>query len=191
MQDEETLIKNLKENSTIALQHLYTNYREGFIKWAAFNYNIDKEEAEDVCSDTCIDVYHNIINERYKKTSESSLKSYFYEIGKYKILNIISRGKMTDNHHKIIAERSKESVFMSDAGHHKKEMVEKVKELMDLMDDKCQKVLTLFYFHNLSMELIAEKMDFKNEDVAKNKKLKCLRRLQILTLERYEKTDFF
>jgi hypothetical protein len=41
------------------------------------------------------------------------------------------------------------------------------------------------------MELIAEKMDFKNEDVAKNKKLKCLRRLQILTLERYEKTDFF
>lgn len=191
MQDEVELIKSLKTQNIDSLKHLYQNYRDGFIKWAAYNYNIDREEAEDVCSDTCIDVYQNIVNEKYKKTNESSLKSYFYEVGKYKILNILNKGKTSETHLKIIGERSKDSYGTSDANQQRKEMVQKVKELMDLLDDKCQKVLTLFYYYNLSMEVIAEKMEFKNEDVAKNKKLKCLRRLQILTLERFEKTDFF
>jgi len=191
MQDEVELIKSLKTQNIDSLKHLYQNYRDGFIKWAAYNYNIDREEAEDVCSDTCIDVYQNIVNEKYKKTNESSLKSYFYEVGKYKILNILNKGKTSETHLKIIGERSKDSYGTSDANQQRKEMIQKVKELMDLLDDKCQKVLTLFYYYNLSMEVIAEKMEFKNEDVAKNKKLKCLRRLQIITLERFEKTDFF
>jgi len=191
MQDEVELIKSLKTQNIDSLKHLYQNYRDGFIKWAAYNYNIDREEAEDVCSDTCIDVYQNIVNEKYKKTNESSLKSYFYEVGKYKILNILNKGKTSETHLKITGERSKDSYGTSDANQQRKEMIQKVKELMDLLDDKCQKVLTLFYYYNLSMEVIAEKMEFKNEDVAKNKKLKCLRRLQIITLERFEKTDFF
>jgi DNA-directed RNA polymerase specialized sigma24 family protein len=106
-------------------------------------------------------------------------------------LNILNRQKISETHLRIIANQQGSSYNNIFETSKNEEITTKVKELMELIDVKCQKVLTLFYFHNLSMEDIAQEMDFKNEDVAKNKKLKCLKRLQHIAFGRYEKTDFF
>jgi RNA polymerase sigma factor (sigma-70 family) len=188
---DEQIISDLKNHDMSALQYVYQTYRKDFVNWASFKYTIDVEEAEDVFSDSVIDLYQNVITERYKKSSTASLKSYLFEIGKNKILNILNKQKISDTHLKIIAnqqDNTYNNTFESSAN---REIVSKIKELMELIDIKCQKVLTLFFFHGLSMEEIALEMEFKNEDVAKNKKLKCLRRIQQLAFERYDKTDFF
>jgi RNA polymerase sigma-70 factor (ECF subfamily) len=174
-----------------ALQYVYQTYRKDFIKWASFKYTVDTEVAEDVFSDAVIDVYQNVLSGRYTKSDRASLKSYLFEIGKNKILNILNRQKISETHLKVISyqqEKTYNNIFETNKN---QEITTKVQELMELIDEKCQKVLTLFYFHSLSMEDIAHEMAFKNEDVAKNKKLKCLRRLQHLAFERYDKTDFF
>jgi hypothetical protein len=41
------------------------------------------------------------------------------------------------------------------------------------------------------MSSIAEKLGMKSEDVAKNKKLKCMKKLQVIVLEKFDKSDFF
>ena len=192
MQEDEKIINDLKNCSEEALQYLYENYRQQFIKWATYNYHIGVEEAEDIYSDAIIDVYQNIRTGKYIKQNNSSLKSYLFEVGKYKILNLINKKKLNDVHHQNIYHLNVDKRQDSpEVNQFSEDLAIKVKELMNLLDDKCKEVLTLYYFYNLSMEKIAEKMDFKNDDVSKNKKLKCLRKLQELTFERYEKADFF
>lgn len=190
MQDEK-IISDFRNHNMNALQYVYQNYRKDFIKWASFKYSIEAEVAEDVFSDAVIDVYQNVLSGRYIKSERASLKSYMFEIGKNKILNILNKQKVSDTHLKVISyqqDKSYNNIFDLNKN---QEITTKVQELMELIDEKCRKVLTLFYFHSLSMEEIAAEMEFKNEDVAKNKKLKCLRRLQHLAFERYDKTDFF
>jgi RNA polymerase sigma-70 factor (ECF subfamily) len=170
---------------------VYQTYRRDFIKWASFKYSIDAEVAEDVFSDAVLDVYQNVLSERYHKSDRASLKSYLFEIGKNKILNILNRQKISETHLKIMAHQQGSSYNNIFEANKNEEISSKVKEMLDLIDSKCQKVLTLFYFHKLSMEEIATEMEFKNEDVAKNKKLKCLKRLQHIAFGRYEKQDFF
>jgi RNA polymerase sigma-70 factor (ECF subfamily) len=187
--NEEKLIDDFRKHDIGSLKFLYQEYRKDFVKWASFKYTIGEEEAADVYSDAVIDVYHNIVNGRYQKSSTASLKSYLYEVGKNKILNILNKNRISETHLKIIYSRS-DSSYNLETGKNA-EMVEKVKELMNLIDQKCRKVLTLYYFHSLSMDMIAKEMDFKNDDVAKNKKLKCFKRLQALVFERFKRTDFF
>ena len=192
MQEEDKIINDLKNCNEEALQYLYENYRQQFIKWATYNYHIGLEEAEDIYSDAIIDVYQNIRTNKYTQQNNSSLKSYLFEVGKYKILNLINKKKLNDVHHQNIYHLNVDKRQDSpEVNQFSEDLAIKVKELMNLLDDKCKEVLTLYYFYNLSMEKIAEKMDFKNDDVSKNKKLKCLKKLQELTFERYEKADFF
>jgi RNA polymerase sigma factor (sigma-70 family) len=188
---DEKIVSDFKNHDMSALQYVYQTYRKDFIKWASFKYTVEAEVAEDVFSDAVIDVYHNVLSERYHKTEKASLKSYLFEIGKNKILNILNRQKISETHLKIIANQHDSSYNNIFEINKNQEITSKVKELMDLIDEKCQKVLTLFYYHSLSMDDIATEMNFKNEDVAKNKKLKCLRKLQQLAFNRYDKTDFF
>lgn len=187
--NEEKLIDDFRKHNIGSLKYLYQEYRKDFVKWGSFKYNIDEEEAADVFSDAVIDVYHNIVNGRYQKTGNASLKSYLYEVGKNKILNILNKHRISETHLKIIYSRA-DSSYNLETGKNA-EMVEKVAELMGMIDPKCRQVLTLYYFHSLSMDMIAKEMDFKNDDVAKNKKLKCLKRLQSLVFERFKRTDFF
>ena len=188
---DEKIIGDFRNHDMNALQYVYQTYRKDFIKWASFRYTVDQEVAEDVFSDAVIDVYQNVLSGRYTKAEKASLKSYLFEIGKNKILNILNRQKISETHLKVISyqqDKTYNNIFETNRN---QEITGKVRELMELMDAKCKKVLTLFYFHSLSMDKIAAEMDFKNEDVAKNKKLKCLRRLQHLAFDRYDKSDFF
>ena len=54
------------------------------------------------------------------------------------------------------------------------------KEVIDLVSalgETCKKILTAFYFDNLSMSEILRFLDYENEQVVRNKKYKCLKQL--------------
>ncbi|MCK9612436.1 MAG: sigma-70 family RNA polymerase sigma factor [Bacteroidales bacterium] len=189
MQNDEFIINNLKHGQPKSLEIIYQKHRKDFLRWAVYKYNIETEQAEDVFSDAVIDVYHNIVNGRYTKNVNTTLKSYLFEIGKYKILNLLNKNKMSESHLKRIALNTEYSYQLEQGGFF--DMAKKVNELLLMIDEKCRKVLTLFYFDNLSMEQIAEALKFKNQDVAKNKKLKCLKRIQSLAFGRVSKEDMY
>ncbi|TAE44053.1 MAG: sigma-70 family RNA polymerase sigma factor, partial [Cytophagales bacterium] len=65
-----------------------------------------------------------------------------------------------------------------------------IHQAINSLGDTCRKVLTLYYFDNLSMQEIAEKLGFANSDTAKTKKYKCKKELDDLIKSKYKASDF-
>lgn len=58
-----------------------------------------------------------------------------------------------------------------------------LKEVISKLGEGCQKVLKLYYFDKFRMQKIAQEMGFQNEQVARNKKAKCLASLRKIVLQ--------
>ncbi len=65
-----------------------------------------------------------------------------------------------------------------------------IRECIDSLGETCRKVLMYYYFDNMSMSDIAQKLGFANSDTAKTKKYKCKRELDRLIKSKYKATDF-
>jgi len=50
--------------------------------------------------------------------------------------------------------------------------------MIGLLKGDCQRVLKMYYYERLRMSEIARKMGYLNDQVAKNKKSSCLRKLK-------------
>ncbi len=57
------------------------------------------------------------------------------------------------------------------------------------MGETCKKVLMYYYFEEMSMQDIAEKLGFANTDTAKQK-YKCKKKLDELVKAQYSEQDF-
>ena len=67
-----------------------------------------------------------------------------------------------------------------DTGHliDKREGKAEVIKLVGELGESCRKILLLFYYENLSMREILASTEYENEQVLRNKKYKCLKRLE-------------
>ena len=76
------------------------------------------------------------------------------------------------------------SVFKSIEVNEEKEAMLK---LLSHLGEDCQKVLLYFYYERIKMKEIANRMNFANDQVARNKKVKCLKKLASIM----DKSPFF
>ena len=51
-------------------------------------------------------------------------------------------------------------------------------QAVDQLGEGCKKILLLFYFENKSMKEILANVPYENEQVVRNKKSKCLKKLE-------------
>ncbi|HEY5824107.1 MAG TPA: sigma factor-like helix-turn-helix DNA-binding protein [Cyclobacteriaceae bacterium] len=65
-----------------------------------------------------------------------------------------------------------------------------IAKCLDQLGETCRKVLMLYYFDEMSMQEIADKMGFANTDTAKTKKYKCKQKLDELVKTQYSEQDF-
>ncbi len=49
---------------------------------------------------------------------------------------------------------------------------------LEKLGEPCHSILKLFYYDSFSMESIAVKLDYKNTDVVKSQKLRCIKELR-------------
>jgi len=61
---------------------------------------------------------------------------------------------------------------------HKNKLIDKVAELAVNMKEPCKSILKYYYYENLSMERIADVMNYKNADTVKSQKLRCMKYLE-------------
>jgi DNA-directed RNA polymerase specialized sigma24 family protein len=74
--------------------------------------------------------------------------------------------------------------------HDRDERVKIIRDCIAQLGDTCQKVLTYYYFDGMSMNDIAEQLNFSSTDTAKTKKYKCKKRLDQLVKSMYKASDF-
>ena len=164
------------------IENLYELYKPPFILFAISNYPISKDTAIDIYQESFTAMYQNIRSEKYTERNVS-LKTYLFEIGKHHIFKYINKEQKENDILQMLASEWNVRQFPPEEWNEAQKIVS---ELLEEADTDCNKVLILYYWERRKMEEIARYMNYKTEQVAKNKKSSCLRRLSFELKRRLE-----
>jgi len=177
MKDSE-IIEKIKRGDETALDYLYKKNYKMMVKMIVKN-NGSEDEAKDIYQDALIVVWQKVQNHDFALTSK--LSTFLYSICQNLWRKELERKARHSNE-----EVNKSEVLDID----KKERIEIVNKCIEEMGETCRKILTYYYFDNLSMNDIADKMGFANADTAKTKKYKCKQELDKKIKSLYTASDF-
>ncbi|MEM9918379.1 MAG: sigma-70 family RNA polymerase sigma factor [Bacteroidota bacterium] len=165
-----------KVSADTALESLYTNHYP-FIKRLIENNNGSDVDAADVFQDAIIVFYEKIRTGQL--TLNCSIRTYLYSICKHLWLNKLRDRKDWLN----IEQEEVEAIEIPPESFNvliTKERNELIVQLMNEIGPHCKEVLKLYYFKRLRMKEIAETLGLANEQGAKNKKSRCIKKLKAL-----------
>ena len=177
MKDREILDKIAKGDES-ALKYLYKKYYRMMTKLVISN-NGSEDEAKDIYQDALIVFWQKVIGGQLILTSRIS--TYLYSV----CLNLWR--KELDRKNRLSHEEKDGAQYMDNDREEREKIIH---ECIGELGDTCKKILTYYYFEKMSMQDIAEKLDFANTDTAKTKKYKCKKRLDQLVKQKYSASDF-
>lgn len=179
---DEQLVSAIQRGDQNALLQLY---RDNFmaVRNHILKNNGKMEDVEDVLQDATIAVWEKIRNNSLQLNAK--LSTFVFAIARnqwLKRLNKMNRMvQMNDIHTEKLTDNP-DNLEVRD--------IHLVKNVMNQLGEKCQKILTLFYFDGMDMNAIADELEYNNADTAKAKKHQCFKQLQELFLNKYNKQDF-
>lgn len=164
---------------------LYELYKDPFISFLLKSFGMDKETACDLYQESFTALCQNVRCGKYTEGT-ATLKTYLFEIGKRKACNNLrAKNKTQELKHILFSEWLAKQETPRDWI----QAQEIAARLVQETEDICRKVLTYFYWEHLPMAEIAVRMNYKDADVAKNKKNSCLRRFTFELQRRLEAAD--
>ena len=170
----------LRDKGTLALNNIYILYKEEFFNFCK-RYKIADEDVLDIYQDAIIAFYENVQNGKLTEL-QSSLKTYIFSIGKYSVYNFMKKDNKTVSFEKEHIENLDLSIISDRMESESK--VALVQEALKKIGERCRQVLILFYYHSYSIEALMHEMDYKNENVVRSHKSRCLKTLkEILSAE--------
>lgn len=167
------------------ISRLYLLYREPFIAFALKYFDYDSDSAADVYQDSFLALYQNIRDGHITQLS-ASLKTYLFQIGKFKMMNRYRQAKNQQTVDIRDDIGSIDSLYTDEQTSINAITLEEVYA----MKEPCCSVLSLYYWERQSMEQIAHVLNYKNEQVAKNRKSLCLKKLKSALSFRFQKEGF-
>lgn len=138
-----------------------------------------EEEARDIYQDALIVFWQKATSGKLVMTSKIS--TYIYSICQNLWRKELDRKKRLSNEEKDVA------VVLDTETEERNKIVAKC---IDQLGETCKKVLMYYYFEEMSMQDIADKLGFANTDTAKTKKYKCKKKLDDLVKAQYSERDF-
>ncbi len=165
---------SLLEIGLKALDNVYVAYKDEFLLFSK-KFTISEEDAVDIYQDTIIAFYENVKNGKLTELT-SSLKTYIFSIGKYGIYNKQKKGNKTivlDRKH--LENLDLEAIEIDFSSDDKSLLISKA---MAKLGDRCKQILMLFYYHAYSIEALKYEFDYKNENVVRSHKSRCLKNLK-------------
>ena len=157
-----------------AVSHLYRvhyNMLENIIKLNSGN----EMDAQDVIQDSMITFIEMIRENKFR--GESSIKSILYTITKNLWISKIRKTKKENL--RIDKYGEEKNAFEEDVSIQiqKREAKMLIEGVFEQIGESCKKILTMFYYEELSFKDILEKTGYENEQVLRNKKYKCMKSL--------------
>ncbi len=185
--EDQQLIAQIKEGNEASLVEVYQRYRPPFIQWAQNSYKVDESTAADVFQDAVICLYRNIVKGKLENLT-SSLKTYLFAIGKNVLRKKLQTPVALDHDDDLRVVENLQAEPVDHFAENDRQRL--VARLMDTIGEPCRSILQYYYFRGFSMEAIAQAMNYKNENVVKTQKLRCLTSLKKMMRERYSSDDF-
>lgn len=180
---DEELVANLRTGQRMEemIKSIYRSHFEGLCRYVIHNSG-SRQDAEDIFQEVVVSFIELVQKNKFR--GESSIKTFLYSMNRHVWLNELKkRGRALAREEKF--EKGQERVEM-DSGYLMAEREEKavIAGLVAALGDTCKKILTLFYYENLSMREILDATDYGNEQVVRNKKYKCLKQLEQMLNEK-------
>lgn len=174
---ETEIIQKVKSGNEAEFYTLYKLHRVEFIRWACFQYSISEDDAKDIYQEVFIIFYRNIQTGKLASFT-SSVKTYLFGIGRHLILNHLKKSKRTVTlGNDELINGYENPIEMNYQKEHNKKIVE---DNLNKLPEKDREILKLYYMEGLDMKTIAERMGYKNSDVAKKKKYEVFKKLATL-----------
>lgn len=189
-QPDETIIQllhsDLQRENDQALKMIYESFFPSISNFIRNNSGTE-QDTEDIFQDAIIVLFNQVKKGNLNLTCK--LKTYFYSICRNLWLNKIRTKRIT-------IDITEQDAFVAiDEGPFQTLIVNDEKAaimlLLKKMGGNCQKLLTYFYYERIKMEEIAHRLGFANDQVARNKKRKCLTQLTKLVDDSPFFKDFF
>lgn len=168
------------------LKYLYKEVDTSLRKFILSNGG-DNSMADDIIQDAIIICYEKIKNQEFKL--HTTITGYIYTIGKYTWYNKQRKNK---RELKVISEDLQHiDIVEEDFELFNIDKTKLVNELLDKVGTSCKKILIESIYMKNSMQEIAASNDLKNEQVARNKKSKCLKKLRKIIEASFSFTNAF
>jgi RNA polymerase sigma factor (sigma-70 family) len=133
------------------------------------------QDAEDIFQETVVTFIDLVKKNKFR--GEAAIKTFLVAVARNLWLNELKKRQHSGKREKVF-ETSREltemdvSQYIAD-----REMKQQFVEVLDKLGASCKKLLTLYYYENLSMKDILHHLPYENEQVVRNKKYKCLQSL--------------
>lgn len=176
--NEKEIFKRIQGGDEKALELLYKKYYRMMTKLVITNSGTE-DEARDIYQEALIVFWQKARSGNLVLTSKIS--TYIYSICQNLWRKELDRKKRLSNEEKD----SSVSIDMETS-----EKVKIIAQCMDQLGETCKRVLMYYYFDEMSMQDIAERLGFANTDTAKTKKYKCKKKLDELVKSQYSEQDF-
>ena len=183
MSDDEIIIGLLEGGPAEekALRRIYRKNLPMVIAHISLN-NGSKEEAEDVFHDILLTFRDQVHDGRFQ--GRSSISTYLMSMVRKTWYNRLRRKGYKEGYvaeMKPLLEAEQESMpDETDPFQIDEQLKIKVDQLLTKVDAKCQDVLRMRFWQKWPMEKIAERLGYKNAQIAKNKHFRCIEALREL-----------
>lgn len=171
---EEDLQQRLREDDKSALEYIYKSYKSEFINFSQ-RYKLNIEDALDIYQDAIIAMYQNFVMQ-HLELNTSSIKTYLFGIGKYKIFNVLKERskylqvvKEQNDYDEIKLEENEFNLYQK-----------QLSNLLSNISESCRDLLKLYYYRNLTINEIVEQTNYKDANTVKSHKSRCMKRLKSL-----------
>ncbi len=177
LSEDKAIIKAIRKGDQQVLSQVYQTYRQEFFFWLSKYFSCDADEAKDVYQSVILVFYENIVSGRLNELT-SSVKTYLFAIGKYKMMEQMKQSHKFSGDEQIPRLSTEESNLEELT--QREEDLQLIEQCLQLLGDPCKTLLELYYYQRLSMADITQYMNYKNPDTTKNLKYKCIKRLKKL-----------
>lgn len=171
MNKEREWIRLLQDGNTAILDEIYLQYKGGFLEFAK-RYSIEADVVLDIYHDSVIALYENIVQGKLNGL-KSSIKTYLYAIGKFKIFAYLKSPKQEELSDEDVMGQI--NLFEIDTAEERLKLLQRA---YLQLGPKCQQMLHLFYYKGLKLDDIQREMSYESKDTVKSQKSRCLKQLK-------------
>ncbi len=171
--DEQLVIEKIKNGDKEELGVIYKTYQSEFVSWLMGRFRCTDEEAREIYQVAILTFYNNIIGGKLIKLN-SSIKTYLFAIGKYKMME---QQKAAQKFIHNLNTSTAEEEYVEEKEPYERSL-QQVEACLSEMGEPAKTLLELYYYHGYSMEKIAGMLNYKNADTAKNLKYKSIVKLR-------------
>lgn len=180
--DDKLFIDTVKKGDKSVFKTFYITQKNPFLAWAYKQFGYTQAELEDLYQQSMLILYENITSGKLDNLS-SQIKTYLYGISKNLVATRQKKERVMQNHQEKLSEHLNTQAQATET-EEEKFLKNLVKELMPLMKDPCGRILECFYFEGRSMDNIAQLLNYKNKEVVKAQKSRCMQYLKKMMLEK-------